>query len=144
MGLRLIIFFLILLIASAFSYNQKLHFGKYKNLRRYWGDEFILNSDFTFIYKCHNRTNDFEFRDSSSGKFTMIGDTILFNYLFDNYYPFMSDSPEDSVRWQIVDPHGYFGNRPQILYWEGKRLYYINETTGEVFRNKENHLQHIK
>lgn len=37
-----------------------------------------------------------------------------------------------------------FGNRPQKLYWKRKRLYYIFEDTGEIFWNKELHMQLIK
>ena len=127
------------------GHSQKRYFGKYKDLKRYWGDEYIFKPDFTFAYKGHNKTNGhIEFSDSSSGNYTMTGDTVRLNYLTNNYQPLLSDSPQDSIKWEVTNSYGYFGNRPQKLYWEKKRLYYIIETTGEIFRHKEHHMTYIK
>ena len=125
--------------------SQKRFYGKYKNLKRYWGDEFVFNNDLTFNYKCHNKTEDeIEFTDSSTGEFEMSGDTIKLTYLSNNYHPFLSDSPKDSLRWQEVEPHEFFRNRPQKLYWNKKKIYYIVESTGQIIKSKEHYLSLVK
>ncbi len=144
MKTRTFIISLLILTGFNFCYSQNRQYGRYKNLKRYWGDEFTLNKDSTFIYYCNNKTpGNIEFTDSSFGRYKLVGDTIFLNYLFNNYHPFLSDSPKDSLKWEIIEPHGYFGNRPQKLYWRRKRLYYIIEETGEIFWNKEHHLNRI-
>jgi len=145
MRTRLIIAIAISLLLSSFLKVQKRHFGKYKNSRRYYGDEFVFKEDMTFTYKCDAWKNDStEFVDSSAGNFFVVKDTIILTYLWDLYHPYMSDSPKDSLASKIVEPHGYFGNRPQKLYWENKKIYYIEEATGMILRYKEHHLSYIK
>ena len=140
---RIVAIILFIFISSK-AFAQKRQYGRYLNPRRYWTDEFILNKDSTFLYKCKHRTNDIEYYDSSSGKFKTIRDTIFLYYETNNYYLFRSDSPKDSLRSGIKEPHGYFGNRPEKLYWKKKRLYYILEETNQVYRSKEIYLQRIK
>jgi hypothetical protein len=138
-------FLLIPLSVSIIGHAQKRQFGRYLNPKRYWTDEFIFKEDLTFIYKCKNRTNDnIEFYDSSFGRYSFVGDTIILNYLANNYHPYNTDSQKDSVIWATTEKHGYFGNRPQKLYWRKKRLYYIFENTGEIFWNKELYMRFIR
>ena len=136
---------IILISLSVISFAQVRHYGRYLNPNRYWTDEFILNQDSTFIYKCKHRTNDaIEYFDTSAGKFVIHQDTLWLTYHTNNYYPFQSDSPEDSLKGKIIERHGYFGNRPQKLYWKRKKLYYIIEDTGEIYWSKEIYMRVIK
>jgi hypothetical protein len=140
-----IIVLLISFLFLSFLTIQKRHFGKYKNLKRYYGDEFVFKEDMTFTYKCNAWKNDStEFVDSSAGTFYLLKDTIILTYLWNLYHPHMSDSPKDSLVSRIIEPHGYFGNRPQKLYWQSRKIYYIEEATGTILRSKDNHLSHIK
>ena len=140
------LFILVILLSflcSSFINIQKRHFGKYKNLRRYFGDEFVFKEDMTFTYNCNSWKNDStQFVDSSAGTFYILKDTIILTYLFNLYHPYITDSPEDSLASRIIEPHGYFGNRPQKLYWHGRKIYYIQEATGRILRSKEYHLSH--
>jgi len=136
---------LLLLILLICSCSKKLHFGYYTNKWRYWGDRFFLNKDSTFNYKCLSHNADgVEFSDTSNGTFSIFKDTIYLFYTSRLYYPYLSDNPKDSLKWRIVEPYGYFGNRPQKFLREGKKLYYIFEKTGLVWRNKEHHLQFMR
>ena len=139
-----IVAFILFIFLSSNAIAQTQHYGRYLNPRRYWTDEFILNKDSSFLYKCKHRTNDIEYHDSSSGKFKLLKDTVFLDYETNNYYPFQSDSPKDSLQSRIIESHGYFGNRPQKLYWKKKRLYYIMEETDQVYWSKEIYLQLMK
>jgi hypothetical protein len=134
---------LLLLVASSFK-MEKRFYGRYKDPKSSWGDDFIFKKDLTFYYKCRLRTVDnVDLTDSSSGDYKILDDTLVLTYATNLYHPLLSDSPNDSIDLKKTEPHGYFGNRPQRLYWQGKKIYYIREPSGEIFRNKQHHLTYV-
>jgi hypothetical protein len=114
----LVMILLLSVIASCVS--GKKEFGNYFNTHRYWGAMFVLKPDSSFDYSFQNNDNGRVIADSSYGRYSMTGDTIHLYYFSGS----ITGNPDNA-------------DRPKRLFWQGNRLYYIAEGTGQVIRDKD-------
>jgi hypothetical protein len=116
-------------------------FGNYYNKNRYYGDMFILKEDSTFIYIRPGHTSNYtQYFDSSSGRYILLGDTLYLEYQSNLHRPYLNDNFSDSLEHAIINPFGYYGNRPQKMLWKGRRLYYIT-IGGDAVRSIDHKIQ---
>lgn len=114
----------ILILISILSSGQQRPFGKYINDAYNELNYLILKPDLTFKY----RRSVCLMHDISCGDFRIDNDTIILNYLTDL---------RDTCCNKDIDPVANYdsyseGFRPEKLYYENEKLYYIDN--GEVTR----------
>jgi hypothetical protein len=131
---------LIILVACS---TNKRHYGNYFNRARYWGPMFTLNADSTFAYVCRTnigemviqqetaegmatvKSDNYIFEDSSYGRYSLRGDTLLLQYHTE----------------EIMGPYNGFNIRTKRLLWKRRKLYYFFGQTDEPVMQKEYYMR---
>jgi len=92
------------------------HFGKYAEPNWEWGYEFILKSDYTFLYKAKYRDmQNKSYEELSSGVYHLNKDTVILKYV--------------SLDGEL--------KKPLRLLWRKKKLYFsISEYTGKFYKDQ--------
>jgi hypothetical protein len=89
-----------------------------------------LKPDFSFTYKYRGPISS----DTAAGQYSFKGDTILLRYDYNNFDSIFASYRANNkiVPIEIQLAAGRANLRPFKLFRKGKRLYYIDEVTGEI------------
>ena len=137
MKLQIIISIYLLIINSTISLGQKKYLSdKFYSFGNYSGVRLEFKPDTTFTLKHHGHISS----DTAAGTYEIIGDTILLNYIYNNY-----DSIFTSYRARnMVVPidiqldAGRVILRPKTIIKKSSKLYVVDDKTGKIKTYEKN------